>query len=200
MGALPRNPAMSSSHSHVFTSLLDELRGGRRDAADQIMALVYKELRKLAEYYMRQERSGHTLQATALVNEVYVDLFSSGKETMVFEDREHFFATAARQMRRVLVDHARKRNAQIRGGGATRIPLEEAGDLGFLRDRELEGLDDALTALEAENPRASRVVELCFFGGMTQKEAGEALGISLATVQRDWEAARDFLFQQLSAA
>lgn len=163
------------------------------------MALVYKDLRKLAEYYMRQERAGHTLQATALVNEVYVDLFGGAKDTMVFEDREHFFATAARQMRRVLVDHARKRNAQIRGGGTTRIPLEEAGDVGFLRDREVESLDDALTALEAVNPRASRVVELCFFGGMTQREAGELLGISLATTQRDWEAARDFLFRQLSA-
>jgi RNA polymerase sigma-70 factor (ECF subfamily) len=190
---------MDSQNSHVFTTLLDELRGGRREAADQLMALVYKELRKLAEYYMKYERQGHTLQATALVNEVYVDLFGANKETMIFEDREHFFATAARQMRRVLVDHARRKNAQIRGGNAPRVPLEEAGDVGLLRDREIESLDDALSALANENPRASRVVELCFFGGLTQKEAGELLGISLATVQRDWEAARDYLYGQLAA-
>src|SRR6187401_1806625 len=119
---------MSMQKSHVFTNLLDELKSGRKDAADQIMALVYKELRKLAEYYMRQERPGHTLQATALVNEVYVDLFGTDKETMIFEDREHFFATAARQMRRILVDHARRKNAQMRGGDAPRVSLEEAGD------------------------------------------------------------------------
>lgn len=190
---------MEGSSSHVFTSLLDELRGGRREAADELMALVYKELRKLAEYYMRYERPEHTLQATALVNEVYVDLFGANKETMVFEDREHFFATAARQMRRILVDHARRKNAQIRGGGAAKLPIENAGDVGIIRDRELTALDDALTALEAANPRASRVVELCFFGGLTQKEAGEVLDISLATVQRDWDAARDFLYDQLSA-
>lgn len=191
--------AMEAPKSHAFTTLLDELRQGRREAADQLMALVYKELRKLAEYYMKYERQGHTLQATALVNEVYVDLFGANKETMVFEDREHFFATAARQMRRILVDHARRKNAQIRGGSATKIPIEDAGDVGLMQDREIEALDDALSALEKENPRASRVVELCFFGGLTQKEAGELLDISLATVQRDWEYARDFLYDQLAA-
>lgn len=190
---------MSAQNSHVFTTLLDELRSGHREAADQIMALVYKELRKLAEYYMKHERPGHTLQATALVNEVYVDLFGANRETMVFEDRDHFFATAARQMRRILVDHARRRNAQIRGGDAIKVPLELAGDPALLQDRELEALDDALNALQKENIRASNVVELCFFGGMTQKEAGEVLNISLATVQRDWEFARDYLLDQLSA-
>ncbi len=191
---------MAEGQSHVFTTLLDELKSGRKDAADQLMALVYKELRRLAEYYMKQERQGHTLQATALVNEVYVDLFGASAETMVFEDREHFFATAARQMRRVLVDHARKRNAQIRGGNSTRISLEEAGDVSLLRDPELEALDDSLEALERSHPRACRVVELCFFGGLTQKEAAALMGISLATVQRDWELARDFLYSQLAAA
>lgn len=191
---------MESQKSHVFTTLLDELRSGRKEAADQLMALVYKELRRLAEYYMRSERTGHTLQATALVNEVYVDLFgSNSRKTMIFEDREHFFATAARQMRRILVDHARRKKAQIRGGDSVTVPLENAGEVGLLRDRELESLDDALTALEETNPRASRIVELCFFGGMTQKEAAELLGISLATVQRDWELARDFLYEQLAA-
>lgn len=190
---------MNGNKSQVFSTLLDELRGGRREAADQIMAMVYKELRKLAEYYMKHERPGHTLQATALVNEVYVDLFGANKDTMIFEDREHFFATAARQMRRILVDHARRRNAQIRGGDSVKVPIEAAGDVAILQDREIAALDDALTALERDSPRASRIVELCFFGGMTQKEAADILEISLATVQRDWEQARDFLFNQLTA-
>jgi RNA polymerase sigma factor (TIGR02999 family) len=192
---------MEENKSQVFTHLLDELRDGQKGAADQLMALVYKELRRLAEFYMRSERPGHTLQATALVNEVYVDLFGRNSNRMVFEDREHFFAMAARQMRRILVDHARRKNAQIRGGQSTRMSIDDAGDIGgMLRDPEFEALDDALTALERENPRACRVVELCFFGGMTQKEAAEILDISLATVQRDWECARDFLYRQLAAA
>jgi RNA polymerase sigma factor (TIGR02999 family) len=192
---------MEENKSQVFTHLLGELRDGQKGAADQLMALVYKELRRLAEFYMRSERPGHTLQATALVNEVYVDLFGRNSNRMVFEDREHFFAMAARQMRRILVDHARRKNAQIRGGQSTRMSIDDAGDIGgMLRDPEFEALDDALTALERENPRASRVVELCFFGGMTQKEAADILNISLATVQRDWECARDFLYRQLAAA
>src|SRR5690606_28895317 len=106
----------------------------------------------------------------------------------------------ARQMRRILVDHARRKKAQIRGGDTTTVPLENAGEVGLMRDKELESLDDALTALETINPRASRIVEICFFGGMTQKEAAALMGISLATVQRDWEYARDFLYQQLSSS
>ena len=190
---------MSMQKSHVFTTLLDELKSGRKDAADQIMALVYKELRKLAEYYMRQERPGHTLQATALVNEVYVDLFGTDKETMIFEDREHFFATAARQMRHILVDHARRKNSQMRGGSAPKVSLDEAGDAPFFQDKEITALDDALQSLEQVNPRACRVVEVCFFAGMTQREAADTLKVSVATVQRDWEFARDFLFDNLSA-
>jgi RNA polymerase sigma factor (TIGR02999 family) len=189
---------MRERPSQVFTTLLDELRSGRKEASDELMALVYHELRKLAEYYMKQERPGHTLQATALVNEVYLDLFGHGR-TMVFENKQHFVATAARQMRRILVDHARKRNAGIRGGGEPKLSLDDAPEVGFLRDRELTSLDDALTALEKEHPRACQVVEVCFFGGCTQKEAGELLGISLATVQRDWELARQFLYQQMAA-
>ncbi len=189
---------MTAVPSEAFTHLLQELRQGRREAADALMTLVYKELRRLAEYYMRSERPGHTLQATALVNEVYVGLFG-GNNTVVFEDREHFFAMAARQMRHVLVDHARRKNAQIRGGQFARVPLDRATEVGLLQDREVEALDDALTALEKESPRASRVVELCFFGGFTQKEAAEVLEISLATVQRDWDYAKSFLLDQLSA-
>lgn len=190
---------MSVQKSQVFTTLLDELKSGRRDAADQIMALVYKELRKLAEYYMRHERPGHTLQATALVNEVYVDLFGPSKDTLIFEDREHFFATAARQMRHILVDHARRKSAQIRGGALSKVSLEAASDQVFLQDREVAALDDALSSLEKVNPRACKVVEVCFFAGMTQKEAADTMNLSVATVQRDWEFARDFLFDNLSA-
>ena len=190
---------MQDSENDV-TRILNAACEGDRQAAADLIPLVYDELRKLAAWRLGREAEAHTLQATALVNEVYVDLFGANQETMVFEDREHFFATAARQMRRVLIDHARRKNAQIRGGASTRVPIEEAGEVGILRDQELEALDDALTALENEHPRASRAVELCFFGGLTQKEAGEMLGISLATVQRDWESARDFLYDQLAAA
>jgi RNA polymerase sigma-70 factor (ECF subfamily) len=191
---------MEPPKSHVFTTLLDELRSGRKDAADELMALVYKELRKLAEYYMQHERPGHTLQATALVNEVYVDLFAPDKDTIVFEDKEHFFATAARQMRRILVDHARRKTAQVRGGTTQKIPLEQVQNFGLLQDKELQALDDALTALEKNNQRASRVVELCFFGGLTQRETASLLNLSVPTVQRDWEYARDYLYGQLAAA
>jgi RNA polymerase sigma factor (TIGR02999 family) len=188
---------MSTEGSHVFTALLGELKGGRKDAADEMVALVYHELRKLAEHYMQGERKDHTLQATALVNEVYMDLFGQPNETLVFENKQHFIAIAAKRMRRILVDHARKHNAQMRGGGDAKISIEDAGDRGVLRDRELTALDDALTALEHRSQRACQVVELCFFGGLTQQETADVLDISLATVQRDWELAKAFLYEQL---
>lgn len=190
---------MGADRSHVFTTLLDELKGGRKGAADQLMGLVYSELRKLAEHYMKGERRDHTLQATALVNEVYLDLFGSSQDAMVFENKQHFVAVAAKRMRRLLVDHARRRNAQIRGGGEAKIQLDVAPDVGFFRDKELTALDDSLTALEERHPRACQVVELCFFGGLTQQETSEVLDISLATVQRDWDLAKDFLYDQLKA-
>lgn len=191
---------MNPVPSNVFTSLLQELKSGSDEAAEQLMTLVYHELRKLAAYYMSRERGEHTLQPTALVNEAYLDLFGTGgSKPMVFENRAHFFAVAARQMRRILVDHARKRNAEMRGGGEANLSLDAAPEPGVMRDREYTALDDALSILERENPRASQVVELCFFAGSTQKEAADILGISLATVQRDWEFARRFLYQQLAA-
>lgn len=192
-------PLMAADRSHAFTTLLDELKGGRREAADQLMALVYQELRKLAEHYMQGERRDHTLQATALVNEVYLDLFGSSQDAMVFENKQHFIAVAAKRMRRLLVDHARRRNAQIRGGGDSKVQLDVAGDVGYLKDRELTALDDSLTALEQRHARACQVVELCFFGGLTQQETADVLDISLATVQRDWDLAKDFLYDQLKA-
>lgn len=190
---------MAQPNSRTFTMLLDELKLGKKEAGDELMSMVYQELRMLARYYMRRERPDHTLQATALVNEVYVDLFGSGERPLEFEDRAHFLAVASKQMRRILVDHARRHNAQIRGSG-NKVPLDNAGDPWLLRDKEFTYLDDALTALEKTNPRAFQVVELCFFGGCTQQEAAESLGISLATIQRDWEFAKGYLYKQLAAS
>ena len=178
------------------TRLLEAAGGGDRSALDRLYEQVYGELRQMAASGMRRERSGHTLQPTALVNEAFLRLNPAGG---AWENRRHFFGAAAQAMRRILVDHARRKNAQMRGGDAPRVSLEEAGDAFFLQDKDVTALDDALQSLERVNPRACRVVEVCFFAGMTQKEAADTLKVSVATVQRDWEFARDFLFDNLSA-
>jgi RNA polymerase sigma factor (TIGR02999 family) len=185
------------STAKAITSLLAELRSGNQEVASQLVSLVYPELRKLAHRYMKRERPDHTLQATALVHEAYVRMF--GSEPIAWQDRAHFFAVAAQQMRRILVDHARQLAAEKRGGNQIRVSLTDLNGLPEKRDQNLVALDDALTCLEALDPRASRVVELRFFGGLTEKEAAEVLGVSVSTIRRDWEFARAWLFDQLSA-
>lgn len=181
-----------------ITSLLAELHSGNQQAASQLVSLVYPELRKLAHRYMERERPDHTLQATALVHEAYVRMF--GSEPIAWQDRAHFFAVAAQQMRRILVDHARQLAAEKRGGAQVRVPLTDLDALPQRRDESLTALDEALTRLEALDSRASRVVELRFFGGLTDKETAEVLGVSVSTVRRDWEFARAWLFDQLSGS
>jgi RNA polymerase sigma factor (TIGR02999 family) len=186
------------STAKEVTSLLAQLRSGNQEVASQLVSLVYPQLRKLARRYMKRERQDHTLQATALVHEAYVRMF--GSEPIAWQDRAHFFAVAAQQMRRILVDHARQLGAEKRGGSQIRVSLTDVNGLPEKRDENLIALDDALTGLEALDARACRVVELRFFGGLTEKEAAEVLGVSVSTVRRDWEFARAWLFEQLSAS
>lgn len=190
---------MSDSNPKEFTLLLAEYHSGDQDAAQQLMAIVYQELRRLAQFYLQQERADHTLQATALVHEAYLRLFGNGSD-FAWRDRAHFFAIAGRQMRRVLVDYARHRQTEKRFGGTIKLSLEEITGVASEQDEELIALDEALHRLEVIAPRASQVVELRFFAGLMEKEAAEVLGISLATIKRDWDFAKAWLFSQLRSS
>jgi RNA polymerase sigma-70 factor (ECF subfamily) len=152
-------------------------------------------LYRLASRYLRQERPDHTLEANALINELYVRLFASGPVN--WRDRTHFFAVAAKQLRRILVDHARSTRAEKRGGDRARISLTAANDLALPMQRDILEVDEALRRLEALDPRAAAVVELRFFAGLTEPEIAEVLDISLATLHRDWKVARAWLISQL---
>lgn len=181
--------------SSQITQLLEDWRGGKQDAFDQLFALVYDELRSLASGYMRRERPDHTLQTTALVNEAYVKLVAH--KDSLFENRLHFFAVAAKVMRQILIDHARTRHKQKRGGKAVKISLDEAVIITDERAEELLALDEALKNLSEIDARKSQVVELRFFGGMTIEETAEFLGVSFNTVVRDWEMARAWLYRNI---
>lgn len=158
---------------------------------------MYEELRRLARRYMRGERANLTLQTTALVNEAYLRLVDLKR--MRFNDRAHFFAVSARLMRRILVDHARRRNLK-RGAGVEHISLDEVASFGPDRDAALVLLDDAMAALARFDPRKAQVVELRFFGGLSVEETAEVLKISTITVMRDWSTARAWLYRELSGA
>lgn len=177
------------------TQALRELSEGDRDAPVRLMPLVYKELRKLSQRYLQEERSDHTLQATALVHEAYIRLVDW--ENVTWQNRAHFFAVAAQVMRRILVDHAREKNAQKRGGGVTKLSLDEA--ISFAREREVDlvALDDALQSLALLDDEQSKIVELRFFGGLTIEETAEALRISPATVKREWTLAKAWLHKTI---
>jgi RNA polymerase sigma factor (TIGR02999 family) len=181
---------------HDLTNLLADWRGGNREAGNQLMEAAYKHLHSLASHYLQQERADHTLNASALVNELYVRLFSS--DICEWRDRTHFFAVAAQQLRRILVDHARAARADKRGGDRVRVSLTVAEGVAPPMDRDILEVDEALRQLEALDPRAAAGVELRFFGGLNESEIAEALGISLATIHRDWKVARAWLVAQLS--
>ena len=185
-----------STPSQNITKLLVDWRNGDQEALDQLMPLVYDELRRMANHYMRNERKGHTLQTSALVNEAYLRLVDH--ENIDWQNRSHFFGLAAQAMRRILVDHARSRNYQKRGGNAERVSLDEAANFAEERATELIALDEALQELAKLDPRKSRIVEMRYFGGLTGEETAEALGISTATVARDWETAKAWLLRELS--
>ena len=176
------------------TALLHAWRRGDQEAFVRLTPLVYDELRRRARHYLRAERRNHTLQPTALVHEVYARMIGAGN--VDWHDRAHFFALAARQMRQILVDSARARRYQKRGGGAIQVTFDEALAVSD-REPDLVALDDALEALAAEDVRKARVVEMRFFGGLTNEEIAAALGISTDTVTRDWQMARLWLRRTL---
>lgn len=172
------------------TMLLNAWSDGKQDALDELMPLVYQELRKLARSYLRAERPEHTLQPTALVNEAYLRLVD--QKNVRWENRRHFFGIAAQLMRRILVDHARKRQSDKRGGGEALIPFEEAKGVP-VKARDLVALDDALKDFATIDPRSAKIVELRQFGGLSIDETADVLEISPATVKRDWTVAKAWL-------
>jgi RNA polymerase sigma factor (TIGR02999 family) len=182
--------------SKEITQLLQAWRAGDQAALDQLLALVYDELRRLAGHYLRGERQGHTLQSSALVHEAY--LLLAGQDKIAWQNRAHFFGVAAQAMRRVLVEYARSRNYQKRGGKAAHVGLDAAAELAAGRVAEVIALDDALQGLAKIDARKSRVVELRYFGGLSVEETAEALGISTVTVMRDWHTAKAWLLREIS--
>ena len=178
------------------TGLLRAWRGGSESALERLMPLVYGQLRLIARRHLRHERPDHSLQATALVNEAYLRLVDVNR--VDYHDRAHFFAMAARVMRRVLVDHARARRYQKRGGSGVRVTLDDGLVAVGERGQDLVALDDALEALEKVAERKCRVVELRFFAGLSNEEAADALGVSTDTVMRDWSFAKTWLKRELA--
>jgi RNA polymerase sigma-70 factor (ECF subfamily) len=177
------------------TELLRAWSGGNEAALGELIPLVEAELRRLARIYMARERLGHTLQTTALVNEAFMRLTDARQ--VRWQDRAHFLGISARLMRRVLVDHARARGMQKRGGGAYAVPLDDAMAVSPARDFNLLALDRALETLASVDERKTRVIEMRFFGGMTVEETAEALGVSPDTVKRDWRLAKLWLLREL---
>ena len=178
------------------TELLARWHRGDSTALAELMPLVYGELRMLAKHYMRREHSDHTLQPTALVNEAYMRLAGSGRRP--FNNRTHFYGAAAQAMRRILVDHARRRRAQKRGDKPVMVTLDSI-EVGVDLRQDLGALDEALTRLAAAAPQPARVVELRYFGGLSIDETAETLGVAPATVKRHWTYARAWLLRALSS-
>jgi RNA polymerase sigma factor (TIGR02999 family) len=188
-------PLPGPPKADTITLLLTQMQQGDSQAGEKAIALVYSELHRIASRELRRERPGHILQTTALIHEAYARLI--GSEGLEIHNRSHFFAVASSQMRRVLVDYARANNAQKRGSGATHVALDQAR-LGINpRSVDLVALDEALSELERVDARAAEVVELRFFGGHSDQEIGQALGVSVPTVRRDWEFARSWLFDRM---
>ena len=177
-----------------ITQLLSALKSGDRSAESQLVDLVYPDLHAIARHHMRRERPGHTLQATALCHEAYIRLMHD--HTLDWQSRAHFFAAASTVMRRILVDHARQRAAAKRPDGKQRVALDDFMAWVNPRSDQLLILDEALTRLAEWDQRRARLVEMMYFGGLTEEEAGAVLGVSVRTVKRDWSAARAWLQAQ----
>lgn len=191
-------PIANGDGSHAVTDLLCAWGAGETGASEELVPLVYAELRRQARRVLRREGEGHTLQPTALVHEAWLRL--DGQHDARWESREQFFAVAATMMRRVLVDHARARRARKRGGGGAQVTLGEAAHaVATAEDVDVLALDDALGRLATIDPRKARLVELRYFAGLTMPEAAAALGVSLATVGREWAVARMWLRRELEA-
>jgi len=187
---------MRAPSPQAITQLLLAWQAGDRQALDLLVPVVYEELRRLAHRSLKRERAGHLLQTTALVNEAYLNLVDVRK--VVWRDRVHFFAIAAKLMREILVHYARGRDAQKRGGGLRQISLDESALSAPAPDAQLLDLDDALTALDSFDARKAKVVELRFFGGLTIDEAAEVLKVSADTVARDWDFAKTWLYREMT--
>ena len=183
-----------SPEREMVTRLLQQWSSGNKQALDELMPVVYDQLRRLASNCLRSERPDHTLRATALVNEAYLRLVDAN---VSWQDRVHFFAVSARILRRILVDHAKSHNRQKRGGEFQKIPLDEAILVGPQADKGVLDLDEALQRLAAQDQRKSELIELLFFGGLTYDEAAAALQISPATVHRELTLAKAWLYRDL---
>jgi RNA polymerase sigma factor (TIGR02999 family) len=184
-----------ASAGEDVSTLLQAWSSGDQQALDRLTPIVYHELHRLARRYMRGERSGHSLQATALVNEAYLRLVDYKR--MHWQNRAHFFAVSAQVMRRILVDRARRQNLK-RGAGYEQISLDDTAALDEPAGEDLVALDDALTALAQFDPRKARVIELRFFGGLSVQETADVLNVSAMTVMRDWSAARTWLYSEMT--
>src|ERR1022692_544460 len=191
----PVSKAAQASACGEVSGLLQAWSQGDREALKKLTPIVYEELHRLARHYMRGERSGHSLQTTALVNEAYIRL--TDYKRMRWENRAHFFAVSAQLMRRILVDHARRHNLK-RGGGVQHVLLEDTAVVGGDRAADLVALDDAMGALARLDPRKVQVVEMRFFGGLSVEETAEALKVSAVTVMRDWSTAKAWLYRELT--
>jgi RNA polymerase sigma factor (TIGR02999 family) len=187
---------MNAASALDVTKLLREWTGGDRSALDRLLPVVYEELRRIAAAYVHRERAGHTLQATALINEAYLRVIDINR--IEWRDRSHFFALCAQMMRRILVDHARSRIYLKRGGGAHPITLDERMAIGE-PTAELIALDDALNALAVRDQRKARVVELRFFAGLSVEETATVLGVSPQTVLRDWSLSKAWLAREMGS-
>ena len=189
---------MTQKPQHEITQLLAEWSEGNQSALDELYPLVYEELHRLARRYMSKERKGHTLQTTALINEAYVRLVD--QKNVRWANRSHFFAISAQIMRRILIDHARRHAYAKRGGGAQQVSLEEVAMVARDAGSELMKLDEALQILAKMDPRRCHVVELRYFGGLSNEEIAGVLKVSENTVTRDWNLARAWLYQQLAGS
>lgn len=187
---------MSQQSPKDITQLLVSWNSGNRQALEDLTPLVYDELRRLAARYLRHERPDHTLQSTALVHEAYLRLVD--QKQVQWQNRAHFFGVAAQMIRRILVDHARGRQAEKRGAGAVKLSLDEAIAIPERRDLDLIALDDSLNALSRLDPQQGRIVELRFFGGLSIEETAEVLKISPATVKREWTLAKAWLYRDMT--
>jgi len=188
---------MAKATPQDVTSILKDWSEGRPDAAERLLPVVYAELRRLARDYMAGERPGHTLQPTALVHEAFLRMVD--QRNVTWQNRAHFFGVAAQMMRRILVDHARARLTEKRGGQILRVPLDDALTISLDggSDRLLVALDDALSTLKGVDPEQSRLVELRYFAGLTLEETAGTLGVSTATVKREWTMAKAWLRREM---
>jgi RNA polymerase sigma factor (TIGR02999 family) len=185
-----------NSNPQEITQLLIKLSNGNRDVVDELLPLIYGELKRLANSYLRRERSGHTLQPTALVHEAYLKLVDINQVS--WQNRAHFMGVAANQMRRILIDYARQHNAEKRGNEFQIVELDENIDKGIEQSKELIALDDALNELSKVDPIKAKIVELRYFGGLTTEEAAEVLGVSPITIKRHWRMTKAWLYGQLA--